>query len=141
MRDQTFTLDATLEADTLSLGRMGLCRVLLMNDMRFPWLILVPEKPGLQELIDLPASERAVLIEEIAMASEALKSAFSPDKLNVAALGNRVKQLHIHVIARFVSDEAWPAPVFGVGTAVPFPPHMQGMLSDKLSAAMGLESL
>lgn len=141
MRDEPFTLDAVLDADTLSLGRMRLCRVLLMNDMRFPWLILVPEKPGLQELIDLSAPERAVLIEEIATASEALKSAFSPDKLNVAALGNRVKQLHIHVIARFVSDDAWPAPVFGVGTAVPFPAHMQGMLSDKLSAAMGLESL
>lgn len=136
-----FSLDPALDADTIPLGRLALSRVLLMNDMRFPWLILVPEKPNLAELIDLDAADRVILMEEITKASHALKRAFDPDKLNVAALGNRVRQLHVHVVARFVSDEAWPGPVFGVGAARPYPPHMQGMIADKLGAGMGLASL
>lgn len=137
-----FQLDPTLDADTIPLGRLALCRVLLMNDARFPWLILVPERAGAAELIDLSGADRVLLMEEIATASHALKRTFDPDKLNVAALGNRVRQLHVHVIARFVSDQAWPGPVWSApGPAQPIPPHVQGMMADKISAAMGLATL
>lgn len=103
-----------------------------MNDMRFPWLILVPERDGAEEIIDLGEADRAALMREIALVSEALKALWSPDKLNVGALGNRVRQLHVHVLARFVSDEAWPGPVWGVGQAVAYPPHMAGIALDRL---------
>lgn len=136
-----FLLDPTLEADTVPVGRMALSRVLLMNDARFPWVILVPERPGVSELIDLNGADRVLLMEEIATASHALKRTFDPDKLNVASLGNKVRQLHVHVIARFVSDAAWPGPVWSAGAPQPLPPHVQGLMIDRLSAAMGLASL
>ena len=115
-----FELDPQLARDTHELGGLGSSRALLMNDRRFPWLILVPQRPGLVELIDLDPVGRAALIEEIARASEALRGEFAPHKLNVAALGNMVRQLHVHVIARFRSDVAWPKPVWGVGSAEPY---------------------
>ncbi len=137
-----FSLDPRLDADTMPLGRFALSRVLLMNDARYPWLILVPERPDLAEIIDLPESDQLRLMQEIAAASQALKALFSPDKLNVGALGNRVRQLHVHVLARFVSDAAWPGPVWGVGEAQAYPPHMAGVAMDRIIAALkpfGLE--
>ena len=101
------------------LGDWPLCRLLLMNDACFPWLVLVPQRPDLREIHDLPRPERALLIEEIARASSLMQQAFKADKMNVAALGNQVPQLHVHVIARFVGDPAWPNPVWGQGTARP----------------------
>ena len=139
-----FILDPRLDADTLVLGCFALSRVLLMNDARYPWLILVPQKPDLAEIIDLPVSEQMQLMREIAAASQALKTLFNPDKLNVGALGNRVRQLHVHVMARFVSDAAWPGPVWGVGQAQPYPPHMAGVTMDRILAALkplGLEEI
>ncbi len=132
----SFVLDPQLDADTIPLGRLALSRVLLMNDARYPWLILVPERAGLAEIIDLPEADRALLMAEISAASEALKAVFQPDKLNVAALGNRVRQLHVHVLARFASDVAWPGPVWGVGLAQPYPPHMAGVTLDRIGAAL-----
>jgi diadenosine tetraphosphate (Ap4A) HIT family hydrolase len=132
----TFTLDPQLEADTHPLGRFALSRVLLMDDARYPWLILVPEREGMAEIIDLPEADRMQLMREAAAASEALKAVFGPDKLNVAALGNRVRQLHVHVLARFQSDAAWPGPVWGVGQAQPYPPHMAGVAMDRIAAAL-----
>jgi diadenosine tetraphosphate (Ap4A) HIT family hydrolase len=137
-----FILDPRLDADTMELGRFALSRVLLMNDARYPWLILVPQKPDLAEIIDLPWPDQMQLMREIAGASQALKALFNPDKLNVGALGNRVRQLHVHVLARFVSDAAWPGPVWGVGQAQPYPPHMSGVTMDRIAAALkplGLE--
>jgi diadenosine tetraphosphate (Ap4A) HIT family hydrolase len=131
-----FMLDPHLEADTFTVGHLPLSRVLLMNDARYPWLILVPTRQGLAEIIDLPEPERMVLMREIAAASECLKGLFNPDKLNVGALGNRVRQLHVHVLARFVSDAAWPGPVWGVGQAQPYPPHMAGVTVDRITAAL-----
>jgi diadenosine tetraphosphate (Ap4A) HIT family hydrolase len=131
-----FLLDPQLEADTYYIGDLPLCRVLLMNDARYPWLILVPQKPDLAEIIDLAPVDRQQLMAEISAASEALKNLFNPDKLNVGALGNRVRQLHVHVLARFVSDESWPGPVWGVGKAQPYPPHMAGVSLDKYLAAL-----
>ena len=137
----TFLLDPTLDADTLVIGRLVLSRVLLMNDARYPWLILVPERPDLAEIIDLEEAARHQLMREIGAASEALKALFRPDKLNVAALGNRVRQLHVHVIARFVSDQAWPGPVWGVGAAEAYPPHMAGVTMDRIASALAPHGL
>lgn len=109
----SFQLDPRLAADTVLVCEAPLSRVLLMNDANYPWLILVPRRVGLRELIDLPHEEQAMLWAEIAQVSEAMCELFVPDKLNVAALGNVVAQLHVHVIARYASDSAWPAPVWG----------------------------
>ena len=109
-----FVLDAKLEADTIDvITALPLCVVRLMNDRRFPWVILVPARPGATEIVDLEAADRARLMEEIALVSGVMRDLFSPTKLNVAALGNVVAQLHVHVIARFASDDAWPRPVWG----------------------------
>jgi diadenosine tetraphosphate (Ap4A) HIT family hydrolase len=113
----TFTLDARLAADTVAIGDLGLSRLLLMNDARFPWLILVPRRNDLSELIDLEASDRATLMEEIARVSAVLKSRPGVDKINIGALGNIVRQLHVHVVARSVGDAAWPGPVWGSGAS------------------------
>lgn len=115
-----FTLHPTLARDTVEVIRLPLCRVLLMKDRRFPWLILVPERKSVREIHELTAGDRAVLIEEIALAGEALSRLVGPDKLNVGALGNVVPQLHVHVVARFATDPAWPGPVWGSGAAVPY---------------------
>jgi diadenosine tetraphosphate (Ap4A) HIT family hydrolase len=136
-----FSLDPQLEADTHVLGRLPLCRVLLMNDARYPWLILVPEKADLAEIIDLDTPDQQQLMREIAIASQVLRSLYNPDKLNVGALGNRVRQLHVHVLARFVSDEAWPGPVWGVGTTQPYPPHMAGVMLDRIADSLKADGL
>jgi diadenosine tetraphosphate (Ap4A) HIT family hydrolase len=117
---EPFQLDPRLAADTLHLGDFALCRVLLANDARFPWLILVPRRSGLADLIDVAPQDRALLAAEIDQAARALKGAVRCDKLNVASLGNVVRQLHVHVVARTTDDAAWPRPVWGVGEAVPY---------------------
>jgi len=103
-----FLIHPRLAADAIELGQWPLCRLLLMNDGRFPWLILVPARRDTREIYDLAAPDRILLIEEIAQASALMQKAFRADKMNVAALGNQVPQLHIHVIARFLGDPAWP---------------------------------
>lgn len=102
------------------MGDLALSRALAMNDANYPWLILVPRRAGVRELIDLDAADRARLMEEIALAARALKEVAGCDKLNVAALGNMVAQLHVHVIARRKDDAAWPKPVWGVAPAKPY---------------------
>jgi diadenosine tetraphosphate (Ap4A) HIT family hydrolase len=114
-----FALHPQLAADGIELARWPLSLVLLMNDGRFPWLILVPQRGGLREIHDLPAAERAVLVEEIARAGRLMQSAFQADKINTAALGNQVPQLHVHIIARFAGDAAWPNPVWSHGARRP----------------------
>ncbi|MDZ3837638.1 MAG: HIT family protein [Rhodospirillales bacterium] len=109
----TFSLDPRLAADTLPLGRFALSRLLLMNDATYPWLILVPERPGASELFDLDPADLARLAAETTLVAQMLKGLVVADKINVAALGNVVAQLHVHVIARFATDPAWPAPVWG----------------------------
>src|SRR3546814_7419022 len=103
-----FVLHERLAADTAALADWPLCRVLLMNDQSWPWLILVPRRPDLKEIHDLDRDARAQLTEEICRASRALQTSFAPDQINVGALGNLVPQLHVHVIARFTTDPAWP---------------------------------
>jgi diadenosine tetraphosphate (Ap4A) HIT family hydrolase len=111
----SFALDARLAADTFPIGDLALSRLLLMDDARFCWLILVPRQENLSELVDLDARGRAVLMEEIAWVSEVLRNLPGVDKINVGALGNIVRQLHIHVVARRIGDAAWPGPVWGAG--------------------------
>lgn len=130
-----FTLDPRLENDTVPVTDLPLCRVLLMNDARFPWLILAPARPDLAELVDLDAADRARAMEEIATASRVLRSLHAPDRINVGALGNIVRQLHIHVVARRAGDAAWPGPVWGQGTAVPYDPAARAAAVSRLRAA------
>jgi len=108
-----FTLDPQLKNDTVPVTDLALSSVLLNDDANFPWLILVPRRPGMVELIDLNDADRATLWSEIAKASRALKAVTKCHKLNVAQLGNQVAQLHIHIIAREKTDAAWPGPVWG----------------------------
>ncbi len=108
-----FTLSSSLAADSIPVAKLDLCEVRLMNDANFPWLVLVPQLPGAIEIVDLDPDTRHLLMDEIAKASQALRSVTGAEKLNVAALGNQVSQLHVHVIARFRDDDAWPGPVWG----------------------------
>ncbi len=109
----TFELHPRLAADTFPVGALPLCRVLLMDDLAFPWCILVPERAHVREIHALSATDQLQLIREISGVSAAMETAFAADKMNVAALGNQVPQLHVHIIARFEADSAWPAPVWG----------------------------
>lgn len=116
----SFPLDPRLAADTHSIGEMPLSRLLLMDDARHPWLILVPRIAGARELMDLDVVDRAALFDEITAVSRAMETLLRPDKLNVAALGNVVAQLHVHVIARYADDANWPHPVWGRGERVAY---------------------
>jgi diadenosine tetraphosphate (Ap4A) HIT family hydrolase len=113
MTAEIWTLHPQLARDTVPVGDLPLSHLLLMNDANYPWLILVPRRANVSELIDLSADERTQLMNEIARAAQALKDITTCDKLNVAALGNMVAQLHVHVIARRKNDPAWPKPVWG----------------------------
>ena len=108
-----FELDPQLASDCITIKSLALSELLLMNDANYPWLILVPRVAGATELIDLGQSEQQQLLKEIDKVSKALRTLFSPDKLNIAALGNMVKQLHVHCIARHHKDPSWPKPVWG----------------------------
>ena len=137
MNAQNFVLDPRLEAESSVLGELDLCKVLLMDDARFPWVVLVPKRSDLVEIIDLGAADLVRLIEEIATASGVLEAATSPHKLNVAALGNVVRQLHVHIIARFENDAAWPSPVWGKGEREPYAPVKRAEFAGKLRAGFG----
>ena len=112
-----WSLHPQLLRDTENLGDLPLSRVLVMNDANYPWLILVPRKADITELIDLDEGEQAQLMREITQAARALREVADCHKLNIAALGNAVPQLHVQVIARFRHDAAWPKPVWGVALA------------------------
>jgi len=114
---QKFALHPTLERDTTHVVDLSLCRVLLMEDARFPWLILVPKQHGLREFHDVTGQDATTLHNEIALTSQCLLDLTGAYKINVAALGNMVPQLHVHVIARNQDDEAWPGPVWQTGPA------------------------
>jgi diadenosine tetraphosphate (Ap4A) HIT family hydrolase len=120
MSDAGFMLDDRLAADTLLLTDWPLCRVLRMRDKAYPWLILVPRRAGAREIIDLAESDQHSLMGEIGRVSRVIRGDLKPEKLNVAALGNVVAQLHVHVIGRFTGDAAWPRPIWGVQAPVPF---------------------
>ena len=108
-----FELHPQLAKDCTDLGRLTLCRLLLMNDANYPWFILVPERELVREVHELTDADRHLLWDESALLSRALQKGFAPDKLNIAALGNQVPQLHVHHIVRYNHDPAWPNPVWG----------------------------
>lgn len=115
-----FELHPRLAADTVTVGDLPLCRLLLMHDARYPWTILVPRRTGLREIYELNDADQKLFWQESAQLSKALMTAFKGDKLNVAALGNMVPQLHIHHIVRYAGDAAWPAPVWGKHPPQPY---------------------
>jgi diadenosine tetraphosphate (Ap4A) HIT family hydrolase len=129
---KNWSLHPQLAQDTVPVGDMPLARVLLARDANYPWLILVPRLPGLVELIDLEENAQVQLLGEIAAAARALKSATECDKLNIAALGNQVPQLHVHVIARRRTDAAWPKPVWGVKPPLAYEEGQQTSLLNSL---------
>jgi diadenosine tetraphosphate (Ap4A) HIT family hydrolase len=112
-----WSLHPRLDEDAISIGDLPLSRLAMMKDANYPWLVLVPRQADAVEIIDLDRDGRAVLMTEIGQVSEALKDITGCDKLNVAALGNQVPQLHVHIIARRKSDAAWPRPVWGAAPA------------------------
>lgn len=119
----TFALHPRLAADTFTLGDLPLCRLLLMNDAQYPWCILVPRRDNAREIYRLDEADQLQLLRESAQLSRALMAAFAGHKLNVAALGNVVPQLHLHHIARYPGDPAWPGPVWGRHPPRPYTPE------------------
>lgn len=115
-----FKLDPQLEQDTVLVADWHLCQVRLMNDSRYPWVILIPKVEDVYEIHQLADEQQQLLLGESVRLSKALEQLFVPHKLNVAALGNMVRQLHIHHIVRFEDDASFPRPVWGVGDAVPY---------------------
>ena len=119
MSESGWSLHPQLEHDTVRIGDLALCRVLAIDDAIFPWLLLVPRRSGAVEIFDLADADAARLTEEIAVVSRVLKHITRCDKLNVAAIGNVVPQLHVHVVARWKTDPLWPRPVWGHMTPAP----------------------
>ena len=118
-----WSLHPQLEKDTINIGDLPLSRVLVINDANYPWLLLVPRRTGAIEIVDLDEVAQAQLMTEINRVARALQDVTKPDKLNIAALGNVVPQLHVHIIARRRNDAAWPRPVWGVVPALAHDPQ------------------
>lgn len=132
-----FALDPRLEQDTFALGDFPLCRLLLSKDANYPWFILVPRRAGISEVFQLDDSEREQLWKETNFLSETLKDCFAADKMNVAALGNVVSQLHMHVIVRRRADVAWPAPVWGNKPAIEYSSDQLSEVRRRLGSVLG----
>ena len=132
----TFSLDGRLAADTIGVTSLWLSELRMMNDARFPWLILVPRVAGAEEIIGLAKGDRAALCDEITTVSQALLSVTGCDKLNIAALGNIVRQLHVHIVGRFDGDPAWPGAVWGHGSAVAYKDEDRDRLVTKILTAL-----
>jgi len=127
-----FQLHPQLEKDCIVLGKFELCQLLLLNDANYPWFILVPEREQPHEIYQLSRADQQQLMCESVFFSQCLQQVFMPDKLNIAALGNVVPQLHIHHIARFTSDACWPAPVWGAVKAVPYQQNQLKIIKSQL---------
>lgn len=131
-----FELHPRLAEDSSYLGDLPLCAVLLAKDANYPWFILVPRVPGITEIYQLDEAQREALMGESCAFAQRLQRAFAADKLNVAALGNMVPQLHLHHIARYQSDAAWPGPVWGAVPARAYPADERRAVIEKMSAAL-----
>ena len=123
--EEIFTLHPQLKKDTFFVGSLKLADVLLMNDSRYPWIILVPRINNVSDITDLTAEQRAEFNEEVNHVATAMKQHYQPERMNIAMLGNIVPQLHCHIIARFKEDFAWAKPVWGVGETVPYTKEQQ----------------
>lgn len=136
----TFTLHPQLAADCAPIGDLPLCRVLLMNDARFPWLILAPRREGMRELFDLSPGDYAAVMQEVREVACAFAALTQAHKMNIAALGNQVPQLHIHLIARFEHDAAWPSPVWGAKPQ-PYAPQALAEFAAAIRARLGFHKI
>lgn len=134
-----FQLHSQLQQDCLLLGKLELCQVLLVNDSQFPWFILVPQRHNLREIYQLNAEEQILLIQESSYLAERLATIFNADKLNIAAIGNLVPQLHVHHVVRYQIDKAWPAPIWGKFAAVPYTEQQREELLAKLTPLVLLQ--
>ena len=132
-----FRLDHRLASDTTTVGALVLSRVLLMNDSRYPWVILVPQRAGLVEWSDLGVADRHLLLDEAVVVGEVISRLWEVDKINTASLGNMVAQLHVHIIGRRHGDPAWPGPVWGRGEAQPYELAAQSSLAATLCREIG----
>lgn len=133
-----FKLDDRLENDTIELGNIEFIKVLMSKDSNYPWLILVPEIANATELFDLDAQQQQLLMQTITKISKDMQVKFSADKINVGALGNVVKQLHIHIVARFETDIAWPGPIWGQHPAKPYTQEQLETQINKMKEMLGL---
>ncbi|MEQ7917735.1 HIT domain-containing protein [Xanthomonas sp. WHRI 1810A] len=131
-----FVLDSRLMQDTLVVGDFPLCRLLLSNDSNYPWFILVPRRADISEVFQLPEVDQLQLWREATLLSGLVNAAFNADKVNVAALGNVVSQLHMHVIVRYRTDAAWPAPVWGKHPATPYTEDGIAAVLEQLKAVL-----
>ena len=134
--DQKYRLHERLAADTISLGRSRLCDIRLMNDQTWPWVILVPALAGIREIYELQPAQQQLLVQESSALSRGMMEVFSGDKMNVAALGNMVPQLHLHHIVRFEGDPAWPGPVWGKQPPVPYVEGRLASVQQSLAAVL-----
>ncbi|MFK8067313.1 MAG: HIT domain-containing protein [Gammaproteobacteria bacterium] len=130
----TFKLHPQLAADCFDLGELKLCRLLLMNDNRYPWIILVPQRNNITEIFQLAESDQIQLAKESIYLSRKMADVFSADKMNVAALGNVVSQLHIHHVVRYETDTAWPAPIWGLGEAIEYEVEKFDLIKSKVES-------
>jgi diadenosine tetraphosphate (Ap4A) HIT family hydrolase len=130
-------LHPQLVKDCVLVGRFPLCRLLLMRDANYPWFILVPDREGIMEIYQLSGRDRTRLMEESCLLAKALAVQWSADKLNIAALGNVVPQLHVHHIVRYRDDPAWPAPVWGRVDAKPYSDAAVADVITRLKHALG----
>ncbi len=128
-----FQLHPQLQQDCFSVGKFELCQVLLVNDHQFPWFILVPQRNDIREIYQLNATDQLTLIQESSYLAEKLASIFNADKLNIAAIGNVVPQLHWHHVVRYQTDKAWPAPIWGKFAAVPYTEQQRNELLARLT--------
>ena len=134
-----FALDPILDRDSAEICALPLCRVRLMRDARYPWLILVPARENVVEIGDLAREDRVALMDEIVLASRAIDELYEPGKMNVAAIGNIVRQLHVHIVGRNEGDPAWPGPVWGHSAAVPYADGALAAAVDGIRAILGNE--
>jgi diadenosine tetraphosphate (Ap4A) HIT family hydrolase len=134
----SWSLHPQLEQDTETIGDLVLSRLLVSRDANYPWLLLVPRRPGASEIIDLDAADQQQLMTEIVTVSGALKTVTACDKLNIAAIGNMVPQLHVHILARRRDDPAWPKPVWGAAPARNWDPAVRERLVAALRGKIGI---
>lgn len=133
----SFRLHPQLEADTIGLGRSSLCEIRLMNDRTWPWVLLVPRRAGIREIYQLAPADQQQLLAESSLLGEGMMAAFSGDKLNLAALGNRVPQLHLHHVVRREGDTGWPGPVWGVQPPEPYTGDALRACRERLAPVIG----
>ena len=131
-----FVLDPRLDRDSTLLMKLGLCQLRLMEDARWPWVLLVPQRSGISEMFDMTPLDQTMLTFETAIAAKAVKEASQCLKINIGALGNSVRQFHLHIIARNEGDPGWPGPVWGHGQAAPWTPGARSTFIERLLEAL-----